>query len=246
MKNILESKTNKKLTILILTILVLIAVIISLIVIFTKKERVELSNINLLIEYQNTNIGDATKVNNILATLPYSKFKGQIELKTSQIPYELTINYNINKTEEEFEYNSLVLFSLITKLDKINYNLKNINFSVTRNEYEKICELSLPKIDEYINSKNDFEASKDYKMQINKDGTRVFINPQLAFEEFTKDYASGIEEIKRQFNLAKLTSSNYVDYKTYGWQVVTEDEVIRKQASMVSSFIDIYENSFTK
>ena len=41
-----------------------------------------------------------------------------------------------------------------------------------------------------------------------------------------------------------LTNFTYKSYKTYGWQVTTGTDEEKEQARFVSSFLDIYENSF--
>ncbi len=78
----------------------------------------------------------------------------------------------------------------------------------------------------------------------NKYGYAVFKNPKKAFKTLKKDYKDGIKLIQKEFNLLPLSNFNYKDYKTFGWQVTTGTNKQKEQARFVSSFMDIYENSF--
>lgn len=84
----------------------------------------------------------------------------------------------------------------------------------------------------------------DFNIGANKYGEAVFKNPQKAFRTLKKEYSSGIQLIQKEFNLLPLTNFTYKSYKTYGWQVTTGTEEEKEQARFVTSFLDIYENSF--
>lgn len=84
----------------------------------------------------------------------------------------------------------------------------------------------------------------DFDIGANKYGYAVFKNPTKAYKRLKKDYSKGIKLIQKEFNLLPLNNFTYKTYKTYGWQVTTGTEEERKQARFVSSFMDIYENSF--
>lgn len=86
----------------------------------------------------------------------------------------------------------------------------------------------------------------DFDIGANKYGTAVFKNPNKALKTLKKNYSKGIKLIQKEFNLLPLTNFNYKSYKTYGWQVTTGTEEEKEQARFVSSFMDIYENSFNK
>lgn len=88
--------------------------------------------------------------------------------------------------------------------------------------------------------------SEDFAIGANKYGYAVFKNPSKAFKQLKKEYSKGIELIQKEFNLLPLNNFNYKDYKTYGWQVTTGTEEEQNEARFVSSFMDIYENSFSK
>lgn len=86
----------------------------------------------------------------------------------------------------------------------------------------------------------------DFDIGANKYGYAVFKNPNKAFKRLKKDYFKGIKLIQKEFNLLPLTNFTYKKYKTYGWQVTTGTDDEREQARFVASFLDIYENSFSR
>ena len=92
-----------------------------------------------------------------------------------------------------------------------------------------------------------FESKgKEFEIGANKYGYAVFKNPKKAFEELKKDYKKGIELIQKENNLRPLSQSNYDEYGHYGWQVTTGTVEEQEQARFVTSFMDIYDNSFKK
>lgn len=84
----------------------------------------------------------------------------------------------------------------------------------------------------------------DFDIGANKYGEAVFKNPNNALKTLKKEYARGIKLIQKEFNLLPLTNFNYNSYKMYGWQVTTGTDEEKEQARFVSTFMDIYENSF--
>lgn len=92
---------------------------------------------------------------------------------------------------------------------------------------------------------SDLGNNSAYDIGADKDGYAVFKNPDKAFKQMQKDYALGLEAIKREYNLFSISDVNWKEYGTYGWQLTetTDTETIR-QAIMITKFMDIYENSF--
>lgn len=88
------------------------------------------------------------------------------------------------------------------------------------------------------------KISIDFDIGANKYGNAVFKDPKKAFRTLKREYAAGISLIQGEFALLPLTSFTYQSYKTYGWQVTSGTEEERSQARFVTSFLDIYENSF--
>lgn len=92
---------------------------------------------------------------------------------------------------------------------------------------------------------NEFgKISIDFDIGANKYGMAVFKNPNKAFARLKKDYSKGIKLIQDEFNLLPLSNFTYKEYKTYGWQVTKGSKKAKEEAHFVSSFLDIYENSF--
>lgn len=88
--------------------------------------------------------------------------------------------------------------------------------------------------------------SEDFAIGADRYGRAVFKNPYKAYDTFVELYAEGIALIREEHNLPAMTSKRYDMYKVYGWQTTTGSAEAQAQASFVSSFLDIYENSFDK
>ena len=84
----------------------------------------------------------------------------------------------------------------------------------------------------------------DFDIGANKYGTAVFKDPNKALKRLKKDYSKGLKLIQNEYNLLPLNSFNFKTYETYGWQVTTGSDEERAQALFVTSFMDIYDNSF--
>jgi len=97
-----------------------------------------------------------------------------------------------------------------------------------------------------INSQYYYKKNKNFEIGANFYGYAVFKNPNIAFKEMEKNYKDGIKLIQHEFNLKPLSKQNYELYKAYGDQVFsdvgTKEE--QQQASFISEFLDIYENSY--
>ena len=92
----------------------------------------------------------------------------------------------------------------------------------------------------------DFFESADSRFAIgaDEDGKAVFKDPEKAFEALKEKYADGIELIREQYGLAPLSQSNYKDYSVLDVESSAGTKEQRVQANFVTSFMDIYENSF--
>lgn len=95
-----------------------------------------------------------------------------------------------------------------------------------------------------VDVKKYIDISPDFAIGANQYGYAVFINPDKAFARLLKDYKKGINLIKEEFNLPKLSKNNFTKYETYGAQVTTGSTQDKMEARFVSSILDIYENSF--
>lgn len=95
-----------------------------------------------------------------------------------------------------------------------------------------------------VDTKYFTDISLDFEIGANRDGYAVFKNPDAAFARLISDYKAGIDLIQREYGLSPLSETDYELYKAYGWQVTTGTEQEKKQASFISGFMDIYENSY--
>lgn len=89
-------------------------------------------------------------------------------------------------------------------------------------------------------------VSADFAVGADKYGRTVFKDPFAAFETMTELYSEGLTLIAEEQELAPISQRNYNLYKKFGWQVTSGSEQAQEQARFVSSFLDIYENSFDK
>lgn len=84
-----------------------------------------------------------------------------------------------------------------------------------------------------------------YQIGMNAYGMPVFINSDAAFDAILEDCGDGFAYLSSEFDLSAVTTQNYEDFKTYGWQTGASDEAVRRQCVEISQFFDIYENSFS-
>lgn len=104
-------------------------------------------------------------------------------------------------------------------------------------------EKAVGEYDKKIGSKI-FQENKAYDIGLAESGKPAFKDANKAFKQAKIDFAGGFDLIKDEFNLNKLNKFYWKPYKTYGWQVTTEDDELKKQCLDISAFFDIYENSF--
>lgn len=172
---------------------------------------------------------------------------------------------NENRLKEQSEKNLLAILKLnYDKNKKYNYLIKLMSILLIiiflflgktlliKNGYLPDKTLAYSKV--YIanedNIKGDVDTIKFSKININFDigankyGIAVFKDPKKAFKTLKKDYKKGIKLIQKEFKLPPLNNFTYKYYSTYGWQVTTGTKEERDQANFISSFLDIYENSF--
>ncbi len=86
-------------------------------------------------------------------------------------------------------------------------------------------------------------VSPDFAIGAGADGKAVFKNPKAAFETFRSLYENELSALRKEFGLPAFSQKTYASYKIYGWQYTGSDG---KRFRFISSFLDIYENSFTR
>jgi uncharacterized protein YxeA len=86
---------------------------------------------------------------------------------------------------------------------------------------------------------------KSFEIGVNKEGYAVFRNPDKALRQIKIDYSKGIAAIQKEFFLLPISRWNYKKYRNYGWQLKSKyDLETIIQSRNLSSFLDIYDNSF--
>lgn len=111
-----------------------------------------------------------------------------------------------------------------------------------------------PYVREYVTGSGDIlghvdmekyeSISENFAIGADQYGRAVFKNPFAAFRTMKKLYGDGLQLIRDTYHLPPISHWNYHLYQLYGWQVTSGSELERQQASFVSGFLDLYENSF--
>ena len=170
--------------------------------------------------------------------------------KTDKKENETLILNAINLYKKEFKKKTRKLLIYITAFFLFVLALIFIIWKINQPKYSKdhaFTQFYIPytstikgelDVMKYIN------LSPDFAIGANQYGYAVFINPDRAFQRLVKDYQKGIQLIKKEFKLPKLNKNNFTKYEIYGAQVTMGSEEEKKEARLVSSILDIYENSF--
>jgi hypothetical protein len=97
-------------------------------------------NINELLEYKDSKVGNNSAVGNIISNLPANIYSEGFELQTTSKPYEISINYeDFEETYIKFEdgssvstpfpdtikKNAMIMLSLVENADIVNFNLND-------------------------------------------------------------------------------------------------------------------------
>lgn len=92
----------------------------------------------------------------------------------------------------------------------------------------------------------DYFRKIDSSLEIgaNRYGVAVFKNPISAMNYLKSNYVLGIKAIQKEYSLGSLSNFNYQQYSNFGWQLRNATIEEKKQGRFISSFMDIYENSF--
>jgi len=89
-----------------------------------------------------------------------------------------------------------------------------------------------------------FPAHSAYALELNEEGKPVFKNPSKALKQAKTDYSDNIAAIKKEHHLLPLSRYYYKPYKVYAWQVESDSNTVTVQGADLTTFLDIYENSF--
>lgn len=136
---------------------------------------------------------------------------------------------------------SILVITIIGTLASIIVHYQNSNL-----KYSQEYVAGEGNIKGEVNIKYFSDKGEEFEIGANKYGYAVFKDPEKALKKLKADYKDGILLIKNEFGLAQISQFNYNIYGIYGWQVTTGSKDEKEQADFVSSFMDIYENSFSK
>ena len=95
-----------------------------------------------------------------------------------------------------------------------------------------------------VNVEDFYERDHRFEIGATEEGYAVFKDPDKAYAALLENYREGLSLIQKEYKLFWISKLNYSSYQIYGWQTTTDSEEARQQAQFVSSFFDIYENSF--
>ncbi len=105
------------------------------------------------------------------------------------------------------------------------------------------CSTSGKVVREYTGDAS-FGDNEAYALGENSKGMPIFKDTDKALAQAIIDYTDGFKAVEEQYNLKPVSKKNWKEYKTYGWQLNTEDKNIITQGVRISAFFDFYENSF--
>lgn len=111
------------------------------------------------------------------------------------------------------------------------------------NSTDQIKEYGIVVEETDLDYKNEFGDGKAYEIGLNKVGKPIFKDTDMAFEQMLLDYKDGLEEVRKEFGLRKITKKNWKKYFTYSGQLSGDSKYI-KEGNTIAGFFDIYENSF--
>lgn len=170
------------------------------------------------------------------------------------------MTYNKSKWESDDEMNKLInkeykkkrikIILIISMILIILFSTVFLIWKINKPKYSKDHAFTQFYIPNTSNIKGDvnieefISISPDFAIGANKYGYAVFIDPDKAFARLLKNYERGINLIKKEFKLGKLSKNNFMSYEIYGAQATTGTDEEKKEARLVSRILDIYENSF--
>lgn len=114
-----------------------------------------------IFEYQDSSVGDNSEVSNIIQQLKEDERIEGIELKTSENPYGIVVNYDGMEDEEAAVYYATYLFTLVTNVEWVSVHFNDAEITLTKNELQNWYDKELrtitseEELDELIHSNAD-------------------------------------------------------------------------------------------
>ncbi|MDO4283592.1 MAG: M56 family metallopeptidase [Clostridia bacterium] len=184
-------------------------------------------------QYENTYVAEYSDVKEIVTLLPFGSLSESMIVGSS----EKTLLINYDMLQRDMKVHSLVLFTLIEDLEKIEYTFRNQNRqSILRSDFPEYSIKSIDGVIHYLNSDLDFGNSSAYDVTVNQYFDRIFQDQNLAFRKFKKDYKEELRVIQEEFSLLPLSNWNYKEYKEAAYSM---DE---KRYEKIYEFFEIYDN----
>lgn len=89
-----------------------------------------------------------------------------------------------------------------------------------------------------------FPAHSAYAMGLDERGRPVFQNPSAALKKVSSDCSDATAYLRKRHHLLPFSRFTLQSYGVYGWQIDTEEERVAAQGRLLTSFWDIYQNSY--
>lgn len=89
-----------------------------------------------------------------------------------------------------------------------------------------------------------FGADPAYTVGVTAQGKPAFSDPEGALALFCEEHKEALDLVARENGLAGPSHKTARLYKTYGWQTAAQDPSLGEGCRLVTSFFDIYENSY--
>ncbi len=89
-----------------------------------------------LFQFKDSFVGDNSAVVNIANQLHSGEHLDGVELKTKEKPYGIILNYDMDKSQQEYKdtaiYNATYLFALVQNAEWVTFHFGNQEFKVTK------------------------------------------------------------------------------------------------------------------
>ncbi|WP_078427617.1 DUF4825 domain-containing protein [Alkalihalobacterium alkalinitrilicum] len=100
------------------------------------------TNVNAdIFQYKDSFVGDNSAVGNIANQLPGGEHLNGFELKTSEEPYGIILNYDWLNSEQEYKetviYNATFLFTLVQNVDWITFKSDRYEITITKEDLQE-------------------------------------------------------------------------------------------------------------
>ncbi|MFV8830386.1 DUF4825 domain-containing protein [Alkalihalobacterium sp. APHAB7] len=103
-----------------------------------------------IFQYKNSFVGDNNAVGNITNQLPAAEYLNGFELKTSEEPYGIILNYEGLISDQEYRetviHNATFLFTLVQNVDWITFNSDLGEYTITKEQLQEWFDIELSEV----------------------------------------------------------------------------------------------------